>query len=99
MDIDINSEPGYTADKHVDSKNQADSPIEISKSSCDSMKVVPDKFEKIALFLSGLTLESSQQKFLLNRHRELCHQRDHIHFPLTMPKNGNNQIFPLQKVY
>ena len=65
--IDINSEPGSGgAENHVGSKNQADSATEISKSNSESIKVFPDKFEKVALGLLGLTLDSSQQNFLLN---------------------------------
>ena len=67
MDKNINLETGPAiADKHVDFKNQADSRTEIPKSSSESIKVFPDKFEKNRLGLSGLTLDSSQQKFLLN---------------------------------
>ena len=45
--ININSEPRPgTGDKYVHSKNQADSATEIRKSNSESMKAVPDKFEK-----------------------------------------------------
>ena len=47
MVININSEPRPgTGDKYVHSKNHSDSATEIRKSNSESMKAVPDKFEK-----------------------------------------------------
>ena len=74
MYIDINSENGPAGKcKNVDSKIQTDSATEISKSNCESMKVVQDKFENISTFLSGLTLDSSQQNLFSIRLRFMLH--------------------------
>ena len=94
-DIDINLEPGPGgADNHVGSKNQADSATEISKSSSESMKVVPDKVEKNSTGLVGLDIEFLTEEFPSQSDMENYFTRGHIDFPLTLPKDGSNQTFP-----
>ena len=96
MDIDINSEPGPGPDdRYVHSKNQAGRATEIPKSSSESMKVVPVNLKKnstdglVSLDIGFLTAEIPSQSDIEN-----YVTRGHIDFPLTLPKDANNQTFP-----
>ena len=95
MAIDINSEPGAVgADKTINSTNQAGSATEISKTSNESVKIVKDKFEKIRTGLDGLDIGFLTAECPSQSDIENYVTRGHIDFPLTFPKNGNNQTFP-----
>ena len=91
--IDINSGPGG-ADNHVGSKNHADNATKISKLSSKSMKVVPDKFEKNSTGLVGLDIGFLIAEVPSQSDIENYVTRGHVDFPLTLPKDDNNQTFP-----
>jgi len=73
MDIDNNLEPGLDGvDKHVESKNQADSATQIPKTSIESMKIVQVKFENTSagLDIAFLAAKSPSQSI---SYREICY--------------------------
>jgi len=76
----------------VESKNQADSATEIHKTSSESMKVVQDKFENTG---AGLGIGFLAAEFPSQSDIENYVTRGHIDFPLTLPKDGKNQTFPI----
>ena len=58
------------------------------------MKVAGDKFYEISTGLVGLDIGFSTAEFPSQSDIENYVIRGHIDFPLTLPKDGNNQAFP-----
>ena len=58
------------------------------------MKAVSDKFEKNSTGLVGLDIGFLTAEFPSQSDIENYSIRGHIDFPLTLPKDGNNQTFP-----
>ena len=58
------------------------------------MKVVQEKFEKIRTGVVGLDIGFLTEEFPSQSNIENYVTRGHIDFPLTLPKDGNNQTFP-----
>jgi len=93
IDVDINLEPGVGgADKNVESQNQADGATEIPKTNSESMKVVQDKYENTS---AGLDIGFLAAEFPSHSDIENYVTRGHVDFPLTFPKDGINQTFPI----